>query len=63
MDEQTLKIYNLKAVEISGQHQQQAPQELYLLMKEYFHQGGKTIDVGAGHGRDVHWANSQGYPT
>ena len=61
MDHKTIESYDLNAEEIAKLHSELAPVRLYELTHKYFDKSGKTLDLGAGIGRDTEWLKNQGY--
>ena len=62
MDAQTIKTYNTRAAVFAQEweEEQMPPSDLQDAVKTYF-QGGLTIDVGCGSGRDTAWLVEQGF--
>lgn len=61
-DAETLDAYDREAVAFADdwEDQQSAPEDLYDLIRQYFHHGS-TIDIGCGSGRDTAWLKAHGY--
>lgn len=62
MDKNTLDTYNHEAESVAQLHSTLTPHRIYELIGQFFINGGATIDVGCGIGRDTHWLNQQGFP-
>lgn len=63
MDQKTVAAYNRSAKKIAQLHENLLPSRLYQLIKRFFIDGEKSLDVGCGIGRDTHWLQQQGYQT
>jgi len=63
MDERTLLVYDERAADFCDEWLSQPPAEdLQRLWRRFFRNGGATVDIGSGSGRDVDWLNLNGYP-
>ena len=61
-DQRTLAAYNQKAVDFASDWRTQPPpEELYALLRRFFHAGGRTADIGCGCGRDTDWLRKNGF--
>ena len=61
MDEKTKIAYEANSRAIAQEHLKLRPEELYLLARQYFIPGTKTLDLGCGSGRDTAWLIENGY--
>ncbi len=63
MDLKTIETYDAAAARFATEWREQpAPDDMYALLRRYFHAGGLTADIGCGAGRDVAWLNANGFP-
>lgn len=61
MDSETLAAYNKQAASYAREwHEQNAPRDMYALLKRYF-TPGPTADIGCGAGRDTAWLVENGF--
>lgn len=63
MDTKTIEVYQRAAVGFAEVMRAAEPDELYALIRRFFHPGAPTADIGCGSGRDSAWLNREGYPT
>ena len=63
MDKKTIDRYNLRAKFMIPKYNDIFPKRQYELIHQFFHENGKTLDIGCGPGRDVQYLNSQGIQT
>jgi SAM-dependent methyltransferase len=64
MDRETVGAYEAGAAAFAQEwHDQPPPADLHALVKQFFHSGGRTADVGCGSGREVAFLNAAGFPT
>lgn len=61
MDLQTVTQYNLHASSYLADWVDETPEELCVLISQWFERGSSVLDVGAGGGRDVAWMLGQGF--
>jgi 2-polyprenyl-3-methyl-5-hydroxy-6-metoxy-1,4-benzoquinol methylase len=63
MDRTTIDTYTGAARRYADEWASQPqPDDLYALLARHFRQGGNTVDIGCGSGRDVAWLNANGFP-
>ncbi len=61
MDPPTVAEYERHAEQIAEAHAELRPLKLYLLIKQFFRDGGDCLDIGCGSGREVAWLARHGY--
>lgn len=62
MDQRTISAYSEKASEYSHDWlAQPEPLDMYKLLKDFFHPGLETVDIGCGNGRDANWLSQNGF--
>jgi 2-polyprenyl-3-methyl-5-hydroxy-6-metoxy-1,4-benzoquinol methylase len=63
MDRTTIDTYTGAAQRYADEWASQPqPDDLYALLTRHFRQGGTSVDIGCGSGRDVAWLNANGFP-
>lgn len=63
MDPKTITTYTQLASEFVQRYEATEPKQLQGFAQALFEVGGKTLDIGAGSGRDTAWLTAHGYPT